>query len=150
MTKAETNTAQAIQSGAIDITAFDAVGECEAGRPLALTGTDGVTATGVTLTVLGKHAAPITTWVGRIVSENMREQQASARKGKPADPRTLQEMRDTNIDGATVRVTGWSGPKQAFSPELLRAALVRNPHWVEQIVEFSDDIANFTNAPANS
>ncbi len=78
------------------------------------------------------------------VNQVMREQVMAAKRGKPVDPRPLEELREQNIEGAAIRVVGWSGVKQEFSADLMRQALRRNPHWVDQIVRESDDLGNFT------
>lgn len=137
MTK-ETNTA-----AAIDITVFDSVTACGNGHEFELLGTDGVTGTGIKLTVIGKHSEPVTKWISKVVSQSMREQNMAARRGKPVEPKSLDELREQNIDGACVRVTGWSGVKQPFAQDLLRTALKRNPHFIDQVVEHSDDLGNF-------
>lgn len=131
-------------TGQIDITEFNAVTACEKGHELELKGVDGITGTGIKLTIIGKHADPVNKWINKVVNQAMRDQQMASRKGKSPDPKSLDEIRDQNIDGACVRVTGWSGVKQAYAPDLLKAALKRNPHWIEQIVEESDDLGNFS------
>lgn len=130
----------------IDITEFDSVKACEAGHEFELKGPDGVTGTGVTLVVIGKHADPVNKWINQVVSASMLEQQIAARKGKQVAPKSLDELRDQNIEGALVRVIGWKGVKQDFSVDLLRAALKRNPHWVDQIIVESDELGNFSKA----
>ena len=136
MTK-ETNTT------GIDITEFDAVTACGKGHEFELVGLDGVTGTGIKLTVIGKHSEPVTKWISTVVAKSMREQNMAARRGKPVEPKSMDELREQNIDGACVRVTGWSGVKQPFAQDLLRAALKRNPNWIDQVVEQSDELGNF-------
>lgn len=128
----------------LDITAFDAVTESESGFEFELAETDGITGTGVFVTVQGKHADEVTKWTNGIVTKMQREHQLAARKGKVVEPKSLEEMRDQNVEGAALRVTGWRNVKQPFSRDLLKVALKRNPHWIEQIIEKSDDLGNFT------
>lgn len=128
----------------VDITDFDAVANCAEGHKFELKETDGITGTGIVLTIIGKHADPVNKWVNKIINQSMREQHMAARKGKTSEPKSLDELREQNIDGACVRVIGWSGVKQPFSVDLLKSALKRNPHWVDQIVEESDDLGNFS------
>lgn len=133
----------------IDITAFDSVGKCEQGQPLEIKDENGEE-TGVILMVLGKHADVVTKWFSRVVNASMREQQQAQKRGKLVDPKSLDEIRAQNIDGAAVRITGWRGPKQAFDVDLLKSALGRNPHWIDQVIEFSDDMGNFTKGSSAS
>lgn len=131
---------------AIDITSFDTVTACEKGHPFELKGADGVTGTGITLIVLGSHADIVNKWINKVTNQAIKEQHMASRKGRPVEPKSLDEIREQNIEGACVRVTGWAGVKQDFSAELLKSALKRNPHWIDQIVEESNDLQNFTQA----
>lgn len=134
----------------IDITAFDSVGVSEKGKPLMLKNEDGITDTGITMNVIGKHADAITKFNSRLVREFMREQQLAERRGKLMEPKNPEDLRNLDIEGASVRVTGWDGPTQQFSKELLKDALKRNPHWIKQIIDFSDDLGNFTSGSVTS
>lgn len=131
---------------ALDITSFDAVKESEGGYEFELLHTDGVTGTGVFVTVQGKHSDEVKKWNGALVSKMTREHQMAARKGKPVEPKTLDELDAQNIEGASIRVTGWRNVKQSFNRDTLKAALKRNPHWIEAIVKESDELGNFTKA----
>jgi len=130
----------------LDITGFDAVKESEAGYEFELLHTDGVTGTGVFVTVQGKHADEVKKWNSALVAKMTREHQMAARKGKPVEPKSMDELEAQNIDGAALRVTGWRNVKQPFSREAMAAALKRNPHWIDAIVHESDDLGNFTKA----
>lgn len=130
----------------LDITAFDAVTECEDGHEFELKDKDGITGTGVKLVILGKHADVVNKWLNKTVNAMIRERQIAERKGRGVDAKSLDEIREHNIDGAVIRVIGWKNVKQPFTPELLKASLKRNPHWVDQIVEESDNLGNFSKA----
>lgn len=127
----------------IDITAFDAVTASEEGYEFELENTDG-TGTGVFVTVRGRHSDVVVNWATKKVNESAREQQLAARKGKVPDPKPIEELREQNREGAVTRVIGWRNVKQPYSAELMKQALKRNPHWIEQITEESDNLANFT------
>ena len=130
----------------VDITSFDAVAECEGGQEFELKDKDGMTGTGITLVILGKHADTVNKWINKIVNASIREQQIAARKGKQVEPKSIDEVREQNIDGAVIRVTGWKNVKQPFTADLLKTQLKRNPHWVDQIIEESDNLGNFSKA----
>lgn len=123
---------------------FDAVLESENGFLFELKNTDQITGSGVTLEILGRHADKVDKWVNKLVNANTREAQIAARQGKTVDAKSLDEIRDQNIEGALVRVVGWSGVAQPYSEGLLKAALLRNPHWVFQIINQSDNLGNFS------
>jgi hypothetical protein len=136
--------------GAIDIGSFDAVAVSAAGHEFELIGLDGVTGTGVFVTVQGKHADEVFKWMSATVGKATLEMQIAQRKNKPMPTKSMEDLRSQNIEGATIRVIGWRGVKQDFDRALLKAALGRNPHWIDQIVEESDNMGNFTPAESNS
>jgi hypothetical protein len=131
----------------VDINAFDIVSRSAEGHEFELKDADGVTGTGVHLTVIGRYSDDVAKWNNAIMTKMSREAQMAARRGKAPDPKSLEDLRAQNIEGAAIRVIGWRGVKQPFDRELLKAALRRNPHWIDQIVEESDQIANFSKAP---
>jgi hypothetical protein len=131
---------------AVDILSFDAVSEAEHGFDFELKGPDGMTGSGVTLTVIGKHADVVQAWNRKYLNGLIREQEMAKKRGKDVEPKSIEELRAQNIEGACLRVIGWKNVTQEFSTELLKAALLRNPHWLDQIVEASDDAGNFTKA----
>jgi hypothetical protein len=129
----------------IDITAFNAVKESEQGYDLSMKTTDGQD-TGVIFTIIGRYSDPVQKWTKRIFSEYQRDAEIAKRKGKEPAAKSIDELREQNIEGAMVRVTGWKNVKQEFSKDVLRQALENNPHWVDAIIEESDNAANFTKA----
>jgi glutamate synthase domain-containing protein 1 len=130
----------------VDITKFDAVSESDAGHEFELKGTDGITGTGVYLTVVGKHADVVNKWTTKLVNAHIREQAVAQRKGKTVDPKSLDEIKAQNVEGSVLRVTGWRNVSQPFTKELMATVLARNPHFVDQVIEESDNLGNFTKA----
>lgn len=144
----KTNT-QSAATELVDITAFDMVGACAAGHKFTLRNPDG-SLTGITLIVRGTFAPEVVAWNSSTAEKFLNEQRAAQRRGKAAKPKTLDEIEAQNIEGSVVRVAGWEGVRQPFSPDQLRAALQRNPHWATQIVEESDSLGNFGTTSASS
>lgn len=126
-----------------DILGFDAVARSEQGIEIELLREDNMTGSGVVVTIIGKHAETVTRWSAKLINEAQREAALAQRSGKMPPPKPIEELRLRNVEGAALRVIGWRNVKQSFSQELMRAALVRNPHWIDQIVEESDKAANF-------
>lgn len=129
----------------IDITSFNAVKESEHGYDLAMKTTDGQD-TGVVFVIIGRYSDPVQKWTKRIFAEYQREAEIAKRKGKEPPAKSIDELREQNLEGAMVRVTGWKNVKQDFSKDVLKQALENNPHWVDAIIEESDNAANFTKA----
>lgn len=135
-----------LASKLFDITSFDAVTESEGGFEFELKSTDKMTGTGVTLCIVGRHANAVSLWLNKIVNDSIRERTMAERKGKQVEPKSFEDVKAQNLQGALLRVTGWKNVKQEFSKELLLQVLQKNPHFVDQIIEQSDELSNFTKA----
>lgn len=133
------------KSKAVDITSFDAVSESEAGFNLPMKGTDGADI-GFKLVIIGRHSNAVQTFSKKIFQRMQREESMAKKRGKDPEPMDIEELKQQSIDGALVRVVGWVDVDQEFSKDLLKAALLRNPHWVDQIIEASNNDANFSKA----
>lgn len=130
-------------SKTIDILSFDTVADCAKGFELEMKSPYG-DSLGFSLIVIGKHSDAVVNWVNGIVNKAAIDAEIARRKGKPEQSKKMEELRAQNIEGALVRVVGWKGVKQEFDKATLKAAIEKNPHWVDQIVEASDDVGNFT------
>lgn len=133
----------------VDITEFDVVGACERGHEFELRNPDG-SSTGIKLSVLGSFAPEVVAHGARLAEQLINEQRLAQRKGKMPKAKTMDELKAQNIESAVVRVVGWSGVRQPYTTELLRAALGRNPHWIPQVIEAADDLGNFGTTSASS
>lgn len=135
----------------VDITNFNAVAQCASGHEFELLHQDGKTGTGVILIVQGKHSDEVFKWMSANVHKATLEIQIANKQRKDPKPKTLEELRASNVEGASIRAIGWKNVQQQFSRETLKAALMVNPHWIDQIVNESDELGNFTpKQPPNS
>lgn len=130
----------------LDITSFDAVAESDSGFEFELKHTDGITGTGVLFAVLGKHSNDVSLWLNKIVNDSIRERAVADRKNKSVEPKSFEDIKAQNLQGALLRVTGWKNVTQPFTKELLLEVLKKNPHFADQIIEQSDNMGNFTKA----
>jgi hypothetical protein len=128
----------------LDITSFDAVKASDGGYEFELKDTDGMSGTGIYLTVIGRHSDAVVGWFSKTINANVRETQMAARKGKTVDPKSVEDNVTQNIELSCIRVVGWRNVAQEFTKDLLAKVLRRNPHWVDQITEQSDSLGNFT------
>ena len=129
----------------IDITSFSAVKDSEQGYDLVMKTPDGQD-TEIIFTILGKYAEAVQKWSKKIYTEYQRNNEIAKRKGKEPEQKSLEELKEQNIEGAIIRVSGWKNVQQEFSKEILKQALQENPNWVDQIIEESDNAGNFTKA----
>lgn len=129
----------------LDILSFDAVKDSEQGYDLAMKETDGQD-TGIIFTIIGAYSDPVQKWLSKFVASYNRELEIAKRKNKEVPAKSMDEMREHNVEGAMVRVIGFKNVKQEFSKEVLKIVLLKNPHWVNAIIEESDNAANFAKA----
>jgi len=128
----------------LSIASFDAVAESEQGAKLELKNPNG-SETGLTMFVLGSNAEIVRRHFTKLVRENIRKNEINQKKGKSiADDYDAIELQAKEAESCAVRVTGWHGVDEPFDSALLISAFKRNPHWVEQVNEFSNDLSNFT------
>lgn len=128
-----------------DITSVSSVDRCAQASPMEVQDMDAQDL-GFQLMVLGAQAEAVQKYTNKIVNDEIMQSEIARKKGKPQKQRTMEDTIIGNIEAALVRVTDWVGVKQKFDKETLREAIKKNPHWVNQIIEFSNDLRNFTKA----
>jgi len=127
----------------VDILGFNAVKDSEQGFILSMKNGDGTDA-GIAFNVLGKHANAVQTWSKKVFSKMQREEAMAKKRGKDLEPTDIDELKEQTLEGALVRIIGWENVTQPFDKAILKQALVNNPHWIDQVLEASNDDANFT------
>jgi hypothetical protein len=133
-------------SKAIDLSKFDSVGENNKGQHLELFFKGEFT--GVTLHVLGSLADDVRAYQNRKLLEYATNSAHAKAKGTDAEieytKRILMNSEKSSIENALVRVVGWSGAShkgsEEFTKEGLTELLTRNPQWIEDIIEFSENM----------
>jgi hypothetical protein len=130
----------------IDILSFDAVSPCEVPHELKMLGVDGMTETGVTFLVLGAHADVVKKYEKDSAKKFLSGAEIAKKQNKESEftGKIIDSREKNNVESAAVRITGWLGVKQEFSVDLLKQALAKNPHWITQVIEDSDNVGNFT------
>ena len=125
----------------VDILSFDAVANAELGFEFELTKEDGAP-TGVMLTVIGHHSEAVSRWFAKQVDIYAKRRLSAEKDSLPEV--TFEQGKEDDLENAMVRVKGWRNVKQDYDPALMRSALVRNPHWIGQIIAKSETVGNFT------
>lgn len=128
-----------------DITSINSVDRCGQAAAMEVLDMDGKEL-GFSLMVLGSQADSVQKYTNKIVNDEIIQNEMARKKGKPPRLKQIEEVAESNIDAAIVRVVDWVGVKQKFEKDLLRDAIKKNQHWVIQIIEFSSDLRNFTKA----
>lgn len=128
-----------------DINSISSVDRCAQAAEMDVLDIDGAEL-GIQFLVLGSQADAVSKHANKAFNQQMQEEMLARKTGKQAKQKTLEEIQESNIESALVRVVGWKNVKQDFSPAILKSAIKKNPHWVNQIIEFSNDLRNFTKA----
>jgi hypothetical protein len=133
------------ESSGVDILSFDVVTPCENARPLQMKDAKG-NLLPITFFVLGAHASAVKSYIKDRVKNDVAAEVEAKKNG--TEVQNISNRIDTgefnSVNGAAVRVNGWSGVTQKFNPQILKMALQKNPHWIDDIVKYSETIGNFT------
>jgi hypothetical protein len=102
--------------------------------------------TGLFLSVVGAHAQRVLNLIQKTVDER-RVAEAMAEKrdprGKQVHVRPIKEDIDYSTELVAVRVVGWRGIKEEYSPERAIKLCTINPGIKEQILAASEELRNF-------
>lgn len=109
------------------------------------------TATDIYFSVLGGNADAVRTVAEELIDARRRKaafrEMQKAKSGRNTSEPEFDKTADDVAFGqrlAAVRLVGWRGIKEAYTPEGAIKLCQRNPHIAAQIMEQSDDLANFT------
>jgi len=104
--------------------------------------------TGIYLSVIGAHSATVQNFIRKSLNERRRFEDMQEKRGKKSSFRPIEEDIEFGTELAAIRVTGWRGISEPFTPEGALKLCTINPPIKEQILKASEDIANFTKPPA--
>lgn len=109
--------------------------------------------TGVKLSVLGGQSDTVRELAAELLNSRRQKEAAraavQARSGRnnaiPAIDKVEEDM-EFGQRLAAVRLVGWTGIKEPWTPENALALCKSNAHLAAQVMDHSDDLANFTKA----
>jgi hypothetical protein len=105
---------------------------------------------GVHLTVIGAHAPAVQKFTSKKLNDRRAFDEMNERRGKKAQIRKIEDDVEFGIELAAIRIVGWRGISEEFSQANAIQLCTVNPTIREQILKASEDLANFTKAPAKS
>lgn len=100
-------------------------------------------ATGVFISVLGSQAPKVQEWIRKNLNRRRTQEAMAAKRGKEIE-RTVEDDEDFGIQGAAIRIVGWKGINEPFSPEAAMTLCRNNSEIREQIYEASNNLGNFS------
>lgn len=127
---------------------LDITKQCEGGFEFEVTDDNTGKGTGVYLTVVGAHAESVQKFTSKKLNERRIFDDMNERRGKKAQVRRIEDDVEFGIELAAIRIIGWRGISDEFSPENAIKLCTVNPTIREQILKASEDLANFTKASA--
>lgn len=104
---------------------------------------------GVFLQVLGGQSARVQAEVNRMVNERRKKQAAAAALAKGPDKADFVPIEDDIAFGhrlTAVRLAGWKGIEEPFTPENAFILISTNAAVAEQVTAASNDLSNFMKA----
>lgn len=99
--------------------------------------------TGVFLSVLGAQSEAVVKEVARMINDRRRKEAARKLKGKNADIDTMESDVEMGSQLAAIRLVGWRGIIEPFTPENALRLCSSNRDVAAQIIEQSDAMGNF-------
>lgn len=127
---------------------LDVTKQCSQGFEFEVTDDASGKGTGIYLTVIGAHAAAVQNYTKKHVNEQRKIAAMQEKRGKKEIVRTIEEDIEFGSELAAIRIVGWRGISDAFSPEGAIQLCTINPPIKEQVLKVSEDLANFTKSPA--
>lgn len=100
--------------------------------------------TGIFFTVLGAHAEKVQKWAFKQLNNQRTQAAVQAKRGKAEVVRIVEDDVEFAHELMAIRIIGWRGITQPYSPELALTLCEKNPLIVEQVREASENLANFT------
>lgn len=99
--------------------------------------------TGFLITVLGSDAPKVQEWVRKRMNQRRSHEAMQAKRGKEVE-RTVEDDIDFGNEAAAIRITGWRGIEESYSPDLALQVVTFNSLVREQVLKASNDLTNFT------
>ena len=100
-------------------------------------------ATGVFISVLGSQAPKVQEWVRKNLNRRRAQEALAAKRGKEIE-RTVEDDEEFGVNAAAIRICGWRGISEPFTPEAAHTLCANNPEVRDQVFEASNNLGNFT------
>lgn len=99
--------------------------------------------TGVFISVIGSQAPKVQEWIRKTLNRRRSQEAIAAKRGKEVE-RLVEDDEDFAVGAAAVRIVGWRGIKESFTPEAAMTLCRNNSEVRDQVFEASNNLANFT------
>ena len=129
----------------LDLSDLDAVAAGDTPFEIEYVRADG-SGSGVFLLVLGGQSEKVQAEVNRLVNERRKKKAAAEALAKGPDKADFTPIEDDIAFGhrlTAIRLVGWRGIKQEWSPENAFRLISRNSEIAEQVTTASNNLSNF-------
>lgn len=126
----------------VSLAALDLNSACEATYEFEYMNSSG-NGTGVFISVIGSQAPKVQGWIKKQLNARRAQEAMQAKRGKEV-ARTVEDDDDFGNEAAVVRMTGWRGITEEFSPALALQLVASNTELRDQVFKASNDLGNFT------
>jgi hypothetical protein len=99
--------------------------------------------TGVYISVLGSQAPKVQEWIRKTLNRRRTQEALAAKRGKEIE-RMVEDDEQFGIEAAAIRIVGWRGISEPYSPENALALCSNNSEVRDQVFEASNNLGNFS------
>jgi hypothetical protein len=129
---------------AISLSALNVEKACDTPFTLSIIDEQSGKATGIEIDIIGAHSKVIADLVAKAVNGKRTAAAMAAKKGKDTPADKVEDDIAFSYELAAKRIVGWRGIEEPFTPELAFELVKTNPQIREQIMQSSENMANFT------
>jgi hypothetical protein len=130
-------------TASISISDLNLTRACESAYEFEYTNGDG-NGTGVFLSVLGSQSPTVLNFIRRRMQDRRNREALLAKRGKDIPPVSIEEDEEFGNEAAAIRVTGWRGITEPYTPALAMTLMESNSEMRAQVFKASNELANFT------
>jgi hypothetical protein len=99
---------------------------------------------GVFIMVLGDNAPSVQKFLRKHINKARQEDVNRTKRGRDDEVRLIEDDVDFAIQSCVVRTVGWRNIKEEFNEENARKLFTKNPLIRRQVLDASNNAANFT------
>lgn len=99
--------------------------------------------TGVFIKVIGSQAPKVQEWIRKSLNRRRAQEALATKRGKEIE-RLVEDDEQFGIDAAAIRIVGWSGISEPYTPEAAKILVTNNSEVRDQVLEASNNLGNFS------
>ena len=99
--------------------------------------------TGVFIKVIGSQAPKVQEWIRKSLNRRRAQEALATKRGKEIE-RLVEDDEQFGIDAAAIRIVGWSGISEPYTPETAKILVTNNSEVRDQVLEASNNLGNFS------